>query len=408
MDNSINSIKYKDTLLFYDTPIVFIGVDLINTNYVCQLIERDDKGDNYLCVQISPTRLVELIKGGLDLRNVFEVPELNQYYKITVVEDLNSSFELIPIDPKEIREDWLPKTGLFLEPVSENKEELILNEVKSRNSAIVHLILNPPESAVGHVISVTHLAGALDLFQLMLRHAFKKVYTGFGKDFRKLSDFLDKYSLEVFALSPGSFKIHLQSKEKADISGYVEISKGLEKIDEITGSIGDMNKSLEVLKANKGHLASSYINLLEFVIENDCPISYSWITPEREKPITKNISKKQAMPLYNEIAEYKELKVELLEIVGKIIRSDVKKGTWTIETDEGKEYSGKIEEGENISLKGTVNDSEKYRFYCEEKIIERVGAAKETKEYLLTKIEHIFASPDLLNTCESLSDTAIK
>lgn len=206
---------------------------------------------------------------------------------------------------------------------------------------------------------------------------------------RKLLDNEDNYETEVFAFSPGSFTVHLQSKAQADLVGHVELSKALQKLDELTLYQEESEKALEIFRKNKGHLISHYNHFLKSIIDYDLPLSYSWTTPESSETVNRLISRNSAIQLHNFLNQSKELEIETKEIIGTICKVDTNKKKWTIVSEEdGNEYSGDVKDS-NLSLSGIITDIQRYLFVCEERIDENVITKKEKKTLMLIKYNRI-------------------
>lgn len=376
------------TLLYYDGPVLFVGEDLVGTNYLCLLIEKSEDRDKYICVPISPKRLSCIILGDTDLREAYESPEIQNYYYLDILDSAPEDMFLNIIRREDIDKKWYPNSGSYLIKVTEQeKRETIVKDAVVRKTAVIHLSLSPPESISEHVISTLILVKGLHLFQNMVRVSFKKAIQGLPKDLKAKLDMPDNYMTEVYAFSPGSFRVHLKAKSYADIFGRTDIERGLELIDEIIKFADDPDKTIEWLKQNRGHLANYYIRLLEFIIENNSPISYSWTTPYLRKVKTSSMHKRQALPIYEKALAIKELGIEIFEFVGEFTKVDIEKYLWTVKRDEDEtHFSGIIKGESDISLKGVTAGIQKYRFTIEEKIEESEVTGKE--KYLHTLVDY--------------------
>ncbi len=101
-------IKHKETLVYYDSPQLFLACDPSNKQYLCLLLGSTDELDKFLCVQIPPKCLKKLYRGEIDLRKIYETSDQLFYAEIGNEE----SIQLIPLN--EFSEDWLPAPGFFL------------------------------------------------------------------------------------------------------------------------------------------------------------------------------------------------------------------------------------------------------------------------------------------------------
>ncbi len=383
-------ISKTRTLLYYDGPVLFVGQDSVNTSYLCLLIKKTEDRDKYLCVAISPTRLNSLIVGDVDLRVVFENPEVQSYYSLDVADAAPDDLTLVILDQENLDKTWFPNPGTYLSKVPEQvKSEAIAKEAIGKKTAIIHLSLSPPESISEHVISTPLLVKGLLLFQNIVRVSFKKAIKTLPREVRTRLDIPDNYMTEVYGFSPSSFKIHLRAKTYTDLLGKADIERGLEFIDEMVSLADDLDKTLEYLKQNRGHVANYYIKLLEFIIENNSPVSYSWTSPHLKKVKSYSIYKRQALPIYEKAMAMKELGTEVIQFAGEFTKVDIERNMWTVKNDEdGKHYSGGMKEP-GISLRGVTAGIQKYRFTIEERIEESEVTGKEIYSYLLVSYQKL-------------------
>jgi hypothetical protein len=200
---------------------------------------------------------------------------------------------------------------------------------------------------------------------------------------RKGLDVIDASKLDAFETQPGSFRILFESSKGPDLYQWVELRRALEKLDEITDNAGSPEMALITLKQNKGHLAGTYIKLLEFLIEHKTEFSYKWSSPDLVGARGRTITQKEASPLLELFKSTKELGVETVDLHGHLREANSTTGHWILESieEDKKTYSGKVKEGcRGVSSLVIENI---YRFHCEEKIEEVVGTSREIRTLLL-------------------------
>jgi hypothetical protein len=388
--NVLKIITPTEVLVYYDGPELFVATDQIGVRYICLLSECTEDSDRYLCAPVSVARLSQFVDGSLDLLTIFNTPETEELF-CGIVENKNiDDISLQPILRTEIQDAWLPAEGFVFErePLS---DVAILHESCERNRAVVHLALNPPESRNGEmVIGVDILSIAGNLFQNLVKYAYKKSISSMKTEIKKMYESVENYEMQVFNLSPGSFKLHLQSKVTADLFGYTSLSKALEKIDEIVMAIEDPTKALDIFKSNKGHLISSYKKFLHMIIEQDMPISYEWTTPNSKTTYFKRISRENATQIYQMLIERSELNIEHKSFIGSFRGALVDTGFWTIHCiEDDKEYSGKLAPESLVNLEGVTLTAKNYKFICEEHIVEETVTGKEKVNLLLISYEEV-------------------
>ncbi|MGD0612333.1 MAG: DUF6575 domain-containing protein [Anaerolineales bacterium] len=127
----------RDTIVFYDTPQVFTALDQFGSTYLCLLVEEGDQEDKYLCTPISSATSAKLTDGLLDLREVFEHPELPDYFIVQAESGDMSRMTATAIDPNSIPSSWLPDPGFRITPSRRPNIEVI-QESLQRNRAVIH------------------------------------------------------------------------------------------------------------------------------------------------------------------------------------------------------------------------------------------------------------------------------
>lgn len=380
------TVQYVRTLVYYDAPQVFVAADVVGTNYLSLLVSQSGEGDRYVLVPVSEGRLSDFQSGRVDLRSVFTQPETDTFYSSVVpVDGTLSTLSLAPIS--SIDESWLPDEGFFYETQGVTESDALAQEAISRNRAILHLALSPPEARTETKIDSYKLAEALGIFQSVVKYAYKRAMATLTPATRRLLGDPENYGMDVFAFSPGSFTIHFQSKIPADLVGYVNIVHAFRTVDDVTELLQDPERAVERIQVLRGHFASSYKRLLEYVVENNASLSYAWTTPEIGSPQQHRIPIGKAAELYELLSQVTDIGVEAVTLTGTLIKANTKTGAWTLRSiDDGREYHGRIKAGAAVSLKGMVLGENVYRFICEETITGVVGTGEEKKDLALIRL----------------------
>lgn len=382
------AIRYKETLLYYDGPLVFLGEDRVGTFFICQSIDVSDNATSYLCVPVSRNRVHMLNKATIDLRTIFVEPEVEEYYLCNLSELYEFTNILTSIDKERITEEWLPEEGLYLsEPVPE--VDIVLNRSKEVSKPIIHVTLDPPEAQAEHKIHADRLAGFLSSFQNLIKYLYRWTY----KKGCVVSELLDKktaHLVDVTAFAGGSFTVEFEPLDYSNLFGECGLSNCLELLDEFNTKIDNAERALEFIQAHKGHLAGSYVRFLEFLRSSNTTLKYTWAYPSLKQSITKTIKTESIDPVLELCYQKAGIATEEVTFVGRVTKADKTGKTWKIRREEDKkEFSGKIKDGVNITLDGIVIENVLYRFICEEFIEEVSGTGKETKQYLLVQYEEI-------------------
>jgi hypothetical protein len=105
----------SEILVYVDEPIVFISKDQVDTRYICTFVSDTERGKEYICTQISYKKLNEFKSGVIDLRSMYNNPEIQEFYKFVLVSDEETFVQQI----EDVPGDWLPEEGYFIgEPTS--------------------------------------------------------------------------------------------------------------------------------------------------------------------------------------------------------------------------------------------------------------------------------------------------
>ncbi len=375
----MRKLSYRDSLVLYNGLQVFVADDQFGTKYVCTLIEQTEAYDKYLCSPVSNSRLTSVLEGVLELREIYVNPESDE---LVIIESPGGDLHGLPGTPvtmQQVPPHWLPQPDFFLRLEKPPNIEVV-EEAYNRSRAIIHCRLDPPEARNEPKISAENLSQATKLIQRLVKHAFRRAVRGLDKDIRDTITLPENYQLEVFAFSPGSFTLHMQSALPADLVGYVQVSKALEIIDKVTSLATAPSETVDQVSQLGGHFATAYKDLLKFISDTESHLEYEWAVPEKQTTIRRKISSVQAKPLYEALVQRTDIGKEMVRLLGKLTKVDEKLRTWRLVSEEdGKEHSGSSE----IELAGLIIETQRYEFFCEERLEEERGTGKEfTKLYL--------------------------
>ncbi len=381
-------IRHIRTLVYFDGPQVYEGIDQVGTKYICVAISQCDDGIKYLCTSVSYLRLNKFYMDEIDLRSIFTESETEEYFIIDIDDENYISKKIDTISFDQLTENMLPDSGFLLNLDCDFRDEIV-KESYNKNRAIVHLSLYSSKDEEQPKIFTGLLIGALQNFQSLIMHAYKKANSELDKAERQLLNLPSKYSFDVYGFANSSFSVHLQSQDTGDFFGYVDVDKALSKIDEIVNNIDDPEKTLLIIRKNKGHLANVYIKLLKYVVENDISLKYTWKIPSIESlPKSNHIPFRKALPVYELLNKWEELKKEEIILEGKLIEANTDTREWIIETNDGEWLNGIVEKNSKISFIGK-RLGKKYKLICEETIEEQYVSGKEKRLLVLKNIEEV-------------------
>lgn len=375
----IKQLKISQILVYYDFPEIFVAVDSVGTNYLCLLVATDNGNTNYITTAISNKRLSSFINGSTDLRDIFEEPEIKQWFTFSQVID---SIEAIEWNEASLPQDFLPEKG-FLYHRQLQGDELILNEVIEKRNAVVHLAVSDSED--NYSIDADNLGDIVKLYQVIIENSYKKSLIQRNIKDKKQYYIPPNYKLRAFASSYSSFNLHFYSTSQTDLFGNAIIEMGLEKFDEITKDFDNEEDFITALRTVKGHTISSLKKLVKKLIDNNIKLKHKWFAPNQDKVHFTVIDKSKAEKIYAVLNLAEELAEETKTFLGYFVQVDVEKGTWRIyNLEDEKEYSG---EATGQSLQGVTVETINYKLVCQEIIEELKVTEKEKTKYILQTID---------------------
>lgn len=373
-------VKILSTLIYYDIPHLFTARDSVGTTYLCLLVIDDDEQSQYLVISISIDRLTKLIKGELALRDVFEHPEMGNWF---VTEEFEDQFVYLTVPEFTTpTEDMLPAPGFTL-PFVDEQEQTIIAEALERDNTIVHLSLSDPYDRSG--IEANFLGDFVKLFQGLVKNAYKKSLNTLKQKDRKVLDLDYNWKMRAFAATTGSLNIHFAGTAQKDIFGNTNLERALEKIDLITSDFMNEEEYISLLVANRGYTISSLRNMMQKITEEHIKIKYQWYSPGTEYVRRREIGPAFADRILSVLNQREDLGQEIREFQGIFDSADVPRGTWRIlNAEDAKHYSGT---GEYSQLSGIVLDSQVYRVICEELVTVNKVTGNEEVSYSLLSVE---------------------
>ncbi|WP_332461641.1 DUF6575 domain-containing protein [Denitrificimonas caeni] len=365
-------------LLYYDFPQVFIGKDSVDLRYVCMAVSENAEGPIYFCTPTSGNRIDKLCTAKIDLREVFSDPELSSFYECTASND-NNELMISPVEgvcPKE----YLPDEGLYFDGYDE-----VSSKALELNSIVSYASLSVAESEDIPRIRTTKLSEFLIIYQNAIKHLTKLTAKEVNKTVAKGET---PYSTDVFGFSYGSFTIQMRSSYESDLLGDNALLAGaFEKLNKLLALTNDPDSAINYLQSLKGHTASSLIKLLEFMVDNSCPISHRWANPYMGGSHSASASLGHVSELVKLCRQRDDLFSEQVVLKGYFTIANSDANTWKIIDDEGEHNSGAIHPESSITMDGIIIRKQKYMLTCEERIEVVLGTSKEVKKLLLTSLE---------------------
>lgn len=381
-----NLLRVIHPLVVYDFPQVVLAVDQFEARYVGLLVEIGSAEDAYLFSPVSQGRLSEILNGEIDLRPVFSAPE-GALFVGQWSEALGDSWFAAEWTD-EASEEWLPEEGFLVSqflPRTEAADEDLVAEAVQQNRAVVHLDIGHHIEGLPPRIDASDLSTGLSAFQQLLKQALKRAIRTLDRVEKEILSDPDHYELEVLGFSSGSFRIHLRAKGLPDLFGGATVERAFSRIDAMTGVLQSVEDSITAVQENRGHLASAYASFLEFVKDADEPVGYAWSSPGGAV-VRREILPDQAELVLEAIRQEKELGSEWVDLEGYFLKVNTKTGSWTVLSEEGREFSGSLHEEADDLLRGVVVEEVAYRLHCEEVLGEQVGSGRKATKLFLRRL----------------------
>lgn len=375
------NLTISQILVYYDYPEIFTALDDVGTNYMCLLTDTEQNSTSYVATAISVKRLSEFVNGKVDLRDIFESPEVREWYTFS------SAIEPIKAEDwssSELPQEFLPERGFFYQKALTDNE-VILKEVIENRNAVIHLVISDEDD--NYSIDAENLGDIVKLYQSIIENTYKKALLQRNIKDKKSFFIPQNYRLRAFAASQSSFNLHLYSVSQTDLFGNSMIELGLEKFDEITKDFDNDDTLIESLRTVKGHTISSLKKLVKKMIDKKLKIKHKWFAPNRDVVHFTVIDRKKAEKLYEILNLAEELAEETRVFIGYLVQVDVEKGTWRIyNLEDEREYNG---EASGDILQGVTVETVNYKLTCLEIIEELKVTEKEKTKYILQQIEKV-------------------
>lgn len=376
-------VKAANILYYYDGPQVIEARDTIGGHYIAVMVAAEYNHDRYLVAGVDPERLRQFRSGMLDLRTLLTKSDTDEWFIGSAPVGPDQHMALHAQHTPLAHSDLLPDEGFVLH--NQPSDDLALNEARARNNLVVEVTCNPPESTQGHRIRVHSFTGLLSHFQSMVSHAYRAAVRDLSSTTRRNIDLEDAHLLDVVVPAvAGSFRVVFEAAQVPDLFGLAELTRALERVDVLFEYADDPQRSLISLKQHRGHLAGSYLRLLDFLLQHDMGLSYSWAQPTSLNASFRSVSESQAQSLVEVLSEVSNLGSESVTLIGEFEKVNRGMRSWGLLTKE-RVYSGRVKDG-GPSLNG-LRVGRRYKFVCVEEIEEVTGTGRESRTLYLSEFE---------------------
>ena len=381
----MKTIKASEILDYYDGIEIFAGRDEIGGYYVGVRSDVQGDYDRYLVVGVRPDRLREFRSGVLDLRKLLlEAPEREWYITLAAM----AYGDPMPLVPQEMpleQSEYLPSPGFFaLDSI--RIDDRVLQEAQQRNTVMFEFSVEPPEASAEHRIRAATLGTILIHVQTLVKYAYRTALRDVPSSVRHLLSTDDGDLMDVVVPSEaGSFRVLLESgSRRCNAFDNAELSRALERLDEMFAVAHRPQNAHEVLKSYRGHFAGSYIKLINFLASQQTGLQYAWASPVSEKAQHGGISEAAARELSDLLSNKTNLAPTEVILTGKLIRANSATGKWGLLTEKGSRSGECISDGPTLD---GMTIGRHYQFVCEEDI--EVGVSRNKATLILKTFEEL-------------------
>lgn len=326
------AIYIDQILLYYDTIQLFVGLDGVQTRYLCMLYSDDDQ-DKYIAIRISVNKLALLLSGKIDLRSLYTSPEIpNEYYILYVVKD--HEFEIID-RRSNVEEYMLPEEEAFV--IEQNRYTDIVKERITYHKPIIHLGFISTNNS--YDIKASVLSPLILSYQDFVINTHKKI----------CNNSVDRQvnpELHIFSTSAASFNLHMYIQDDLDLFGGSTMDHTLNYINEIL-DFQNEERLTELLTTIRGRAITHYKRFIKGLIDNNISIKTAWTTSDINNPVVYNrISPEKLQNAYDIVKQSAGLENEYQELSGYFLKVDTTNGAWKLYD----EINEKLYKGECIDL----------------------------------------------------------
>ena len=381
----MKTIHHVVTLDYYDGPVLFEARDRIGGHYLA--VAGGSRGGDpvYAVVGVSPERLDDFRRGMVDLRDLMAEAGSEEWF-VGTQKRTTEDFDLEPQAIELAASGYLPDSGYKLDAAA-CSDVAVLDAAQRRHNLVIEFRAEPPEARYGNRIHLNSLVQLLDLMQKLIGHAYRAARREAPKPHQATIPVDEAVLMDVVVPAmPGSFCMLLEAGNQTHDSRESELSQGLRRVDSLFENAGSRNAkpTVALLRQTGGHLATTYVKLLNFLAEEELGFHYTWAEPTFDHARQRSITASRARRLSESIAEFVERESEEVTLVGRLVKADLKTGTWRLESGEAS-YAGTVD-GDRSMLEGLVV-GRRYRFSCTEDIETTEATGKEARTLYLEHTE---------------------
>ena len=372
----MKTVTPNTVLDYYDGIQMFTASDEIGGQYIGTMVGTEGDHGLYLVAGVSHSNLRLFRCGEIDLRELLLASPEYERFTTVAYGKFSDPLSLATVQEPLEQSSLLPEEGFFLE--AEPIRDPLVSEAKARNNLVLELIAAPPESTLGHRMRADSLGNLILYMQRLVRYAYQAEV----RSIRQAPSPRIRYTPSAHLMdvtvpaAAGSYRIVMEPANPPDMFGHSEISRALERIDQVFASGNDPATARQNLAEHKGHLAGSYIKLMRLLADSGTGLQYRWATTDSIESRNAGVTRVQASELADVLEIALELSTEAVTVRGRLEQASDRLGTWCIADNDGNRHYGKVEDP--MELDGfTIGES--YEFMCAETVdIDTTGRERRT------------------------------
>jgi hypothetical protein len=340
---TLGVLEVLEVYVQYNGPRLLACKNQVDKIFLALWVDEEEDSDLWLYMLISPSRLQSIRTGQVSLHDAFSKPELDYFYELVFTyEDASWSMREVSLD--EIDEDCFPLKSAVLscDPTSsiQVKSETVNWSALEKKREVVCFVLEP-ESIYPHEFSVLALGRILSTFQPLLTQL--KVLQ--SADLKiKTREIVKKSEFNVFATSPGSFRIEMASTLfECDVFGNSFAGDAIASLFQLV-QIGSDTKLLQDFMSNMDNkTATKYRLFLESFISSETGLKIEWGSPTLTRGGSVEVNLSSIHETLKAIKKIELVQEREISITGELFKMD--KNGWRFGIKDlrtEKSYSGDI------------------------------------------------------------------
>ena len=353
---NLGNLEVVEIYVQYNGPRLLSCKNQANKIFLALWVDEEEDSDLWLYMLVSPERLQIIRTGQISLNQAFADSELNYLYELSFsyTDKRWSSKEVLV---EEIDEDCFPSQDSFLNCEIKNLPQITSQRASwaaiEKIREVLHLVLEP-SSEYPHEFPSLELGKVLSAFQLLVTQL--KVVSGEALKL-KLREIAKKSELNVFATSPGSFRVEFASSLlEVDAFGNSFAGDAIEELFKLIALGSNTVLLQDFMSRMDKQTPVKYRLFLQALLSSGTGLKLEWGSPT----LTRGGSIEASLSSINEILavikKIESLQEKELEIVGELFKIDTDGWTFGIkDINNSYSYKGEIlEQAKQIAGKATI------------------------------------------------------